>query len=89
MTDTVDEDFYKFFQGHEYNDAMRNVWRSATDWERLRCEKLVANALRRNMGSPSKRDVLTLLLQKVRKGRVASGGAGGPLTEQLELPFGD
>jgi alpha-glucuronidase len=89
MTDVVDQDFYKFFKGHEYNETMLNVWRSATDWERLRCEKLVENSLRRNTSSPSKRDVLTLLLQKVRKGRVASGGAGGPLTEQLELPFGD
>jgi hypothetical protein len=34
MTSTVDQDFYKFFKGHENNDTMLNVWRSATDWER-------------------------------------------------------
>jgi hypothetical protein len=87
MTSTVDQDFYKFFKGHEYNETMLNVWRSATDWERLRCEKLVENSIRRNGNSVIKREILKAVLEKVRRGRVASGGAGGPLTEQLELPF--
>lgn len=89
MTNTVDQDFYKFFKGHEYNETMLNVWRSATDWERLRCEKLVENSIRYNGNTLIKREILTAVLAKIRKGRVASGEAGGLLTEQLELPFGD
>lgn len=87
MTNTVDQDFYKFFKGHEYNDTMLNVWRSATDWERLRCEKLVENSIRRNGDSLIKREMLKSVLVKIRKGRTSTGEAGGPLTEQLELPF--
>lgn len=87
MTSTVDQDFYKFFKGHEYNDTMLNVWRSATDWERLRCEKLVENSIRRNGDSLIKREMLKSVLVKIRKGRASTGEAGGPLTEQLELPF--
>jgi hypothetical protein len=87
MTNTVDQDFYKFFKGHEYNDTMLNVWRSATDWERLRCEKLVENSIRRNGSSPIKREMLKSVLEKIRKGKPSTGAAGGLLTEQLELPF--
>jgi hypothetical protein len=88
-TNTVDQDFYKFFKGHEYNDTMLNVWRSATDWERLRCEKLVENSIRRNGDSIIKREMLKSVLEKIRKGKPPIGAAGGPLTEQLELPFGN
>jgi hypothetical protein len=86
----VDQDFYKFFKGHEYNDTMLNVWRSATDWERLRCEKLVENSLRRNGNSVIKREILKAVLEKIRKGKppfIITGTDGGLLTEQLELPF--
>jgi hypothetical protein len=49
----------------------------------------VENSLRRNGNSVIKREILKAVLEKIRKGKPSTGTDGGPLTEQLELPFGD
>lgn len=54
--------------------------------ERERCAKLIENLIRRNPTNQLWNDKLKELLRRVRNPK-STGPTGGPLTEQLDLPF--
>lgn len=54
--------------------------------ERERCAKLVDNLIRRHKDNRLWRDKLKELAARIRNPK-STGAIGGPLTEQLELPF--
>lgn len=56
--------------------------------ERERCAKIVERAIVRNRDNPTKVDLLKRIHQKIKYPK-STGNTGGPLTEQLELPFGN
>lgn len=59
---------------------------TAVEQERERCAKIVERAIVRNRDSFIKVEVLKRIHLKIKKPR-SSGTNGGPLQEQLELPF--
>ena len=61
---------------------------NAVQQERERCAKLVINLMRRNKNNILWQEKLGDLLKKIRN-PPSTGANGGPLTEQLELPFGN
>lgn len=54
--------------------------------ERERCAKLIENLMRRNTTSLLWQEKLREVLKKIRNPK-STGTSGGPLTEQLDLPF--
>lgn len=59
---------------------------NAVQQERERCAKLVENLMRRNKNNVLWNEKLREVVRKIRNPR-STGRTGGPLTEQLELPF--
>ena len=55
--------------------------------ERARCAKLVRTLISRNETNQLWKDKLNGLLKRIENPPKSTGKRGGPLTEQLELPF--